>query len=176
VVHYQRIKICLFLATACLFLTFCSAQTKSPPKMKAIEVGGMRINWHFEDEKLIVEAVAPDVGWIGIGFNPKDDIVQTNLIMSGVSEGKNYLSERYVVGMGNHKSVASLGGKEVVKILEAEEKNGSTRVRFSIPCASKDRFHYDLHEGTEIYFICAFSMEDDLTHHSRMRQHVKVKL
>jgi hypothetical protein len=174
--HYQRLKFFLFLAIACLFLTFCSAQTKSQPEMKKIEVGGMSINWHFENEKLIVEAIAPDVGWVGIGFNPKDDIVQTNLILSGVKEGKNYLSERYVIGSGNHQTITSLGGKEVVEIIEAEEINGSTRVRFSIPCAANDSFHYDLHEGTSIYLICAFSMEDDLTHHSRMRQHVMIKL
>lgn len=96
--------------------------------------------------------------------------------MSGVSEGKSYLSERYVVGMGNHKPITSLGGKEVVQLIEAEEKNGTTRVSFSIPCTSNDSFHYDLREGTSIYLICAFSMEDDLTHHSRMRQHIKIKL
>ena len=144
--------------------------------MQKIEVGGMQIDWHFEGQYLVVDVTAPDNGWVGIGFNPSNDIVNTNLIMAGVREGKPYLSERFVVGIGDHRSVSQLGGSVVAKLMSAEEKPGSTHICFSMPIKSLDRYHYNLSPSQELFFICAFSMEDDLNHHSRMRQHVKVKL
>lgn len=144
--------------------------------MKKIEVGGMSIAWHFEGDTLIVDAEAPDKGWIGIGFNPVDEIVLTNLIMAGVDKGKPYLSERFVRGFGDHRPVAELDGTPAATLLFAEEKNGATHIRFSIPVKPADKFHYDLSPGSSLYIICAYSMEDDLAHHSRMRRHVRVVL
>jgi DOMON domain len=166
-----------FLSMVCFFSLSCSAQSKSTPKMKSIAVGGMTIAWHFEAKNLIVEATAPDEGWVGIGFNPKDDIVHTNLILAGLSYTKEpYFSERYVLGFGNHQPVKELGGKEAAQLLNAQQEKGITTVRFAIATTATDQFHYDLHEGTTIYLICAYSMSNDLAHHSRMRQHIKVVL
>ncbi len=144
--------------------------------MQKVEVGGMVVQWHYQAEQLIIDATAPDIGWVGIGFNVTDDISKASLIMAGVDRGKTYLSERFVIGPGQHQTVKALGGAEVVKLILAETNDQSTHIRFSIPVNAVDRFHYSLLPGQAIYLICAFSMEDDLQHHSRMRQHLKIKL
>ncbi len=169
-------KVVLLVMTACLYWAGCHAQTKPATDMKKIEAGSMSVSWFFEEDHLIVEAIAPDDGWVAVGFNPKDDIVHTNLVMGGVAKGKPYLEDHYVKGFGNHQPVAALGVSPSATLISATNNDGKTTIRFSIPIKTTDSYHYDLSPGTEIYLICAFSMEDDLEHHSRMRKHVRVVL
>jgi hypothetical protein len=169
-------KLAIILLAIGLNRSACCAQPNPDLEMKKIEIGGMAISWYFEDDALIVDAQAPDEGWVGIGFNLVDEIVLTNLVMAGVDKDGPYLSERFVRGFGDHRPVAELGGTPLAKLLFAEEKNGATRIRFSMPTKAADKYHYDLSPGVSLYLICAYSMEDDLAHHSRMRRHVRVVL
>jgi DOMON domain len=160
----------------CLSWAGCQAQTSKRTQMKQISVGGMQVFWHFEGDLLIIDATAPDRGWVAIGFNSSDDIVHTNLIMAGTADGKPYVSDRYVFGLGNHQSVESVGGSTAVNLLSASSNGNQTQIRFSISVQPTDRYHYALTPGTTLFLICAFSTEDDISHHSRMRQHVRVVL
>lgn len=142
----------------------------------SITVRDMDIRWTEETECWAFELSAPTKGWVALGFNQKNDIVQTNLIMAAVKGEKVEREDFYVVGFGNPQPVTKLGGKFAVTNVEGEEQNGHTTVRFSIPKKAIDQYHYDLKAGDEIWFICAYSRADEFDHHSTMRQHVKVKL
>lgn len=154
----------------------CFAQPGQQPEGKSIEVGGMAIHWQYREDLLLIEASAPDNGWLALGFNTTDNIVGAYLIMAGVNEGKPYLEEHFVTGFGEHHPLSKLGGQETAVLIEATESAGLTRVRFSLPVSKKDKFRCDLPPGTALFMICAYSMSDDLQHHSRMRKHLRVVL
>ncbi len=142
----------------------------------SITVRDMEIRWTEGEAYWSFELSAPTTGWVALGFNQKNDIVQTNLIMGAVKGEQVKTEDFYVVGFANPQPVSKLGGKIAVSDVEGEEKNGRTTLCFSIPKKAIDQYHYDLKAGDEIWFICAYSRADEFDHHSMMRQHVKVKL
>ncbi len=145
-------------------------------KQQSARLAGMEVSWWYEQNELVIDVVSPANGWVAIGFNERDHIVATNLIMLGVRNGKPYLSDRYVVGFGDHRSVEELGGEIRAHLLVAEEFSTGTHVRFSIPASPRDEHHYNLLPNTERYLIAAYSVSDDLDHHSRQRAHMLFEL
>ncbi len=150
------------------------SMSKTEPKR--LEVNGMTIEWQHQGKEILFKIDAPTEGWVALGFNETDEIVQSNLIFCRVKNGKAEIFDHYVVGFGNHQHTEALGGQTAARLLVADEKNGRTTASFTMPSAALDKFHYNLAAGNELWFICAFSTDDDLQHHSRMREHKKVIL
>jgi DOMON domain len=148
-------------------------QLKDP---KRIDVNGMTVEWTYGKDRVFFTISAPTEGWIVLGFNEKDDIIGTNLIFGRVQSGKIEVADHFTIAAGNHKPTEKLGGTAVFADVSGEEKSGNTTIRFSMPTKALDAYHFDLTEGSEKWFICAFSAEDDFYHHSRMREHRKVTL
>jgi DOMON domain len=151
-------------------------QMMNAQKPKRLEVNGMTVDWHHKNDCVFFKISAPTEGWVTLGFNDKDDILHANLIFCRVQSGKVEVADHFVVEFGDHQPTEKLGGVSVVKDISGEEKDGKTTVSFSIPTQSLDKFHFNLEEGTQRWFICAFSAEDDFNHHSRMRAHRVVTL
>lgn len=151
---------------ACSMMTFTSS----------ITVKDMEVKWTEQGDHFSFELSAPTKGWVALGFNQKNSIVHTNLVMAAVKEGKVETEDFYVVGFGNPQPIATLGGKAAIRQVEGEEKAGRTTIRFSIPKEAVDKYHYNLKPGQELWLICAYSRADEFDHHSMMRQHVRVQL
>ncbi len=141
-----------------------------------IQVERMQISWEHKEGQIAFTASAPDDGWVALGFNTKNNIVNSNLVMIGVTEDGVQAEDFYVVSAGNPKPVKSLGSKSQIKNYHGWEKQGRTTITFSLPVESTDDYHLDLKKGDKIWLICAYSMEDDFGHHSRMRRHVEITL
>ncbi|MEM8847229.1 MAG: DOMON domain-containing protein [Bacteroidota bacterium] len=141
-----------------------------------VTVNQMDVSWSFKDNVITFKASAPDDGWIALGFNTKDDIVGSNLIMVNVIDGTVTSEDLFVVGVGNPKPVSQLGSQSQVIEASGGESSEKTWVSFSLPTDAFDNYHMDLIKGEKIWLICAFSMEDEFDHHSRMRKHVEVEL
>ncbi len=143
---------------------------------KHLEVNGMFIEWEYRKERVFFTISAPTGGWVCLGFNDKNDIVNTNLILCCVKSGNLEIADHHTIGMGNHQPTEKLGGIVAFQDATGSEKDGKTSVSFSMPIEAADKFHYALREGTKCWFICAFSAEDDFQHHSLMREHREVVL
>ena len=141
-----------------------------------VQVERMKVSWEHKGDMVTFTASAPDDGWVALGFNSKNDIVGSNLIMIGVKEGKITEEDFYVVGAGNPKPVGVLGSKSQIRNPGGTDKNGITTITFSLPVKAFDKYHYDLSKGNTLWLICAYSMEDEFDHHSRMRRHVEITL
>ncbi|NAY92355.1 hypothetical protein GTQ34_10525 [Muricauda sp. JGD-17] len=141
-----------------------------------IQVERMKVSWQHHDEVVSFTASAPDDGWVALGFNSKDDIVGSNLIMVGVTGSKVTAEDFYVVSAGNPQPVKSLNSESQIINSSGSEENGITTVTFSIPIKAFDDYHFDLTKGRKLWLICAYSMEDEFDHHSRMRKHVEITL
>lgn len=142
--------------------------------VKKIEKNGMKICWQFNGDKVDFEVFAPTKGWLAIGFNEKSNLVGNNLIMGSVENGKVRVSDRYIVGFGNHQTVESLGGVNHLSDIEGEENKEETTIRFSVLKDALDEFHYDLLKDKEFHLLIAYSQEDDFLHHSIMRTSVEI--
>ncbi|MEM9361084.1 MAG: DOMON domain-containing protein [Bacteroidota bacterium] len=141
-----------------------------------VTVNQMDVSWTFKDNTITFDASAPDDGWIALGFNTKDDIVGSNLIMVNVIDGTVNSEDLFVVGVGNPKPVSQLGSQSQIIDASGGESSEKTWVSFSLPTDAVDKYHMDLKKGEKIWLICAFSMEDEFDHHSRMRKHVEIEL
>ncbi len=142
---------------------------------KSVKIDGMTVRWSLQPGGTIeCTMTAPTTGWLALGFNTHDDIVGTNLIMASIEQGKVRIEDQYVVRSGEHLPVNMLGGTSAVSNVQGTEQHGISTVSFTITQHAQDRFHHNLTEAASVFLICAYSMEDDFAHHSRMRQHVKV--
>ncbi|MFM9837886.1 MAG: DOMON domain-containing protein [Cyclobacteriaceae bacterium] len=139
-------------------------------------INGMTFHWRFHKEHLQCRVTAPTKGWVAIGFNTKDELSSTNLIMGSVEQDYVTIDDRFVVKPGDHKSITELGGSEAIVQRTGVEENGKTSISFSIPLSVNDKFHHNLVEGKEYYVLMAFSQEDDFQHHSIMRTTIKIRL
>jgi DOMON domain len=172
------IKMILIMNLLAYSTTKADAQLNSQlgKSFKSTTVNGMTFQWTFDKDNLRCKATAPTTGWVAIGFNTQDELSGTNLIMGAVEQDFVTIDDRFIVGPGNHKSIAELGGSEALTLRAGNELSNNTTISFSIPLSVNDKFHHDLHEGREYYVLMAFSREDDFQHHSMMRTTIKIKL
>ena len=82
-------------------------QTSSGSAFNSIEVNGMTFRWAFDGELLHCEATAPTSGWVAIGFNTRDQLSGTNLIMGAVEHDFVTIDDRYIIKPGLHKSISA---------------------------------------------------------------------
>lgn len=164
------------LLLAWVFTTQCSFQTQSNQNMRKITKNGMTVNWQIEGERLRLTMSAPTRGWVAIGFNDREGLAGTNLIMGCVKEGKAEVSDRYIVASGDHRSIVGMGGTAATQLVSGRETGDSTTLEFTLPLRAPDRWHHDLKTGKIYYLLMAFSRDDDFAHHSMMRTSETISL
>jgi hypothetical protein len=167
--------------------------TNPPPNtvaaMKSISSGGMTVQWRVEGAMLHCQMSAPTQGWLAIGFNTRDQLMNTNLIMGCVQRGAQQskgqdvvrVSDRFIVAPGLHKSISELNGTEEISNVHGMESlvdgRTQTTISFSMPLHAHDTKHHQiLAEGQQYTLLMAYSMEDDFQHHSTMRTSVPITL
>lgn len=144
--------------------------------MKKIEKNGMSIQWKHQGNSIDFEVFAPTKGWVAIGFNQKNQLPGTNLIMGAVAGGQTLMSDRYIVGIGDHQAVEILGGSSHLSNIQGKETAKGTTLSFSISAKALDKFHWNLLEKEAFSLLIAYSQSDDFMHHSRMRTAVEIEL
>ncbi len=154
-------------------LGICLAQ---PSPMNQVEYQGMKVFWTFEGKDIRFQITAPTEGWVAIGFNTRDELKGTNLIMSQVVNDFPVLSDRYILVAGDHRQVQDLGGIAAATLVSGKETPMCTRIELVVPIKASDRFHHELLPGSSIHLLLAYSQEDDFDHHSLMRTSLKIQL
>lgn len=169
----------LHLGLLLAFVLF-SAQHPAEKAISHLEnyfvIEGMQVEWEYTGDLLTFKLHAPYQGWVALGFNEANNIVNTNLIMGAVTPEQTQLEEFYVTSVGNPQPLNELGGQTAINHFVGLENNDGTSFQFTIDTRLQDDFHYNLSEGSKIWLICAYSMEDDFGHHSIMRRHIEVEL
>ncbi len=140
---------------------------------KEVSLGGMQLKYVLKDEYVEIELTAPTTGWLGVGFNSRNDIVGSDLLLFHVVEDEAEALDMYVVTAGNPQLDTRLGGSHNIEILDYEETPVSSKVRFKRPLFGDPRYDYKHQLGDEFWLILAYSTHDEFAHHSRMRQHVR---
>ncbi|MEM6629874.1 MAG: DOMON domain-containing protein [Bacteroidota bacterium] len=139
---------------------------------ETIEVKGMKFSYQVLGDEIEIELEAPTMGWVGVGFNERDDIVRSDLYLFHVVGDEVEGLDMYVVGAGNPKEDTELGGTMDVEALEGKEGGMHTWIKFRLPFPSTDTHDFSHRAGKQFWLILAYSTHDEFDHHSRMREHV----
>lgn len=137
---------------------------------------GMQVTWRHRGDRVHFTVSAPTSGWVGIGFNERDDVVGAHLILTHVLAGRAAAVEYSVLAAGDYRPITSLGGSSGIADIAGDERNGVTTVHFSLPQVALGTRQRALSPDRAYFMIMAFSAEDDFAHHSRMRTSVAVTL
>lgn len=159
-----------------LILAFSMGCTAQKDSDKTISKNNMKVSWHYESGRILFEMMAPNDGWVTIGFNTTSGTKGAYLLMGNIVKGKPNVVEHYTISPGNYKTLNSLGEAPQVKDIKGNENSLGTTLKFSLPLKAKNKYQKDLSEGSEYTMIIAYSQEDDFQHHSIMRTSVNVKL
>lgn len=143
---------------------------------KSISKNGMTVQWEILQDSLQVSVFAPTQGWVAIGFNERDELTGTHLIMGCVKAGAVLIEDRYIRKPGDHLAMQALGGVDVLTDRSGEATKKGTTLEFRLPLKVQDSFHCPLEAGKSYYLLLAYSESDDFDHHSRMRTSVKIQL
>ncbi|MEM9397937.1 MAG: DOMON domain-containing protein [Pseudomonadota bacterium] len=155
-----------------LFTIAANASTSSV----ALEVADIQVDWKHRNGDIEFTIVAPTSGWVALGFNDVNSIVGAELIMANVKDGEAHAKHFYVVGPGNPKPVKSLGRESIVLDVEGEIANGTISMKLLLEDEIAGRAPLTLKSGENVFLIVAYSVSPDFDHHSRIREHISVKL
>ena len=139
-----------------------------------IEQNGMTFTWEVEGNGIIATVTGPLQGWLAVGFSNKSGIVGSNLLMMQVTEDGLYGEDQLVTGVGIHPTIESLGGQSGLQVVEGEESEEGTTIRFRM-VFYEDPFHHQLIPGDTCFLTLAYSVADEFDHHSRMRTETQIR-
>lgn len=140
-----------------------------------LKLGGMTCTYEIQSDSIEIILEAPTTGWLGIGFNAKNDIVGSDLLLFRIRENHSEGEDQFVRGFQDHPTDRSLGGTTQFRLLEGEERNGVTKIKFRIPLQSPDSFDFKHQVRAPFWLILAYSVSDDFDHHSKMRKHQQIQ-
>jgi DOMON domain len=104
----------------------------------SLTIDKMTFDWSVDGESLAIKISAPTTGWVGIGFNPTDDMKDANIILGFVKDGKVEISNEFGTQPTLHVPNTKVGGKDNVTIIGGSETGNTTTLEFSIPLRSGD--------------------------------------
>ncbi len=136
------------------------------------KVSGITFTHEVIGNRLHCTLEAPTNGWVGVGFNHKNSIVESDLLLFNIVQGKPSGTDLYVKSFGNPVRDIDNGGKNNIHLVGGTESDSSTKVVFSIPMDSKDANDFIHVPGKKAWLILAYSVDDDFGHHSRVRKHI----
>jgi len=130
-----------------------------------ITVENFTMEWSIDGETLTVTATAPTTGWVAVGFDPSAAMKDANIIIAWVQEGELHVRDDYGSGHISHSPDEELGGTSDVAGISGTEENGTTRIVFTIPLDSRDRYDAPLLRGNthKVILACGADGADDFT-------------
>lgn len=164
---------CLFGIILCSFLVCGVAQAYD----HTVDVKDMSFSWKLDGDSIQIKLTGKSKGWVGIGFNPTDQMKGANYILGYVKKGKVELIDDYGDSERGHKSDEKLGGTNDVTLIGGEEKGKTTTVEFSIPLDSGDKYDSALDVNGETIVLLAYGGgRDSFKSKHKFRKTIKVNL
>jgi len=144
---------------------------------KRISAQGMEVSWEYTESEMVSFTLkAPLQGWVAIGFNEKQALSDTWLLMARVQNGKAEVIEHYVRAPGDYVPTATYGDTSGIVQVRGRETSEGTELSFTLPVNPTSPRQKSLEEGRAYHLLLAYSVDDDFAHHSRMRTSKQVTL
>lgn len=94
--------------------------------------------WTVNGENIDIRLSAPTTGWVGIGFNPSDQMKDANFILGYVKKGELRITDEYGKTTKAHTKDTKDDGQMDVVNASGVEENDVTTISFTIPLDSGD--------------------------------------
>jgi hypothetical protein len=137
---------------------------------------GMKIEWSFIQDSIIIKIKTPTKGWQAIGFNSSAELTGTYLIMTRITTQQIDIDEHYVISPGNYVSISNYGESQRARVVAGEKENGFTTIVFSLPQKASNQYQKDLKKGHTYTLHYAYSSSTDFGHHSTFRSKTEIIL
>ncbi len=127
-------------------------------------LSGFHLEWMVDSTDMFHIAIsAPTTGWVAVGFNPSTMKKDADLIIGYVKGDSVFIQDNFGVSAVLHEPDTSLGGTDDVHAASGSEEDGVTRIAFSIPLDSGDKYDQKLARGESVKVIlaCAPNGADD---------------
>ncbi len=131
-----------------------------------VVVDGFTLNWAtVSGEMLMVKLSAPTTGWLSVGFDPTQQMLDANIIIGYVESSTPVMRDDFGWQATSHKADTTLGGTHDLTIDGGTETGGTTQIEFTIPLNSGDPKDRELVVGNTYTVIFAMSGngEDNFT-------------
>jgi hypothetical protein len=119
---------------------------------------GFTLRWAtVAGDNLAVQLNAPTTGWVAVGFNPTQMMLNANIIIGYVESDTPELRDDFGWRSTSHEDDTVLGGTSDITVDGGFETGGSTEIHFTIPLNSGDSYDRALVAGESYPVILARS-------------------
>lgn len=147
----------------CVLLAGCGDDSTGPSQeeggWQSVTSQGITLRWRAQADSLELEVSAATTGWVGVGFDPTQQMSEANFLLGYVSGGAVEVRDDWGTGSFSHASDVSLGGTSDVVVGGGSEEAGETEVKMTIPLDSGDSYDRPLAEGSEYTVILAIGAD-----------------
>ncbi|MDA3812630.1 MAG: DOMON domain-containing protein [Candidatus Cloacimonetes bacterium] len=126
-------------------------------------ISDFTFKWKVVGDSLRCMLLAPTTGWLAVGFDPTEEMLDADFIIGYVNSGSTYLRDDFGVTEITHSADVGLGGDNNVTRVFGHEESGVSEIRFTIPLNSGDIYDRILVPGEvyKIIFAYGFNGVDD---------------
>ena len=127
----------------------------------SVTVSGITLQWHADTLGFLhIKLSAPTTGWIAVGFDPSQGMLDANIIIDYVHSDTAYLRDDYGTGINTHEPDINSGGENNINESAGSEIDGITTLEFTIPLDSGDSRDRPLIIGNTYAVILAYGNDD----------------
>lgn len=129
-----------------------------------VEVNNIRFEWDVVSNEVVMTVEAPTTGWVSVGWGAAVKMKDADFVIGYVTNGSyGVLEDHFGVSPTGHRLDTDLGGRVNVRLLEAQEKDGKTRIVFVRSLVTKDAYDKDLVLDKPFDVILAYGRFDNTT-------------
>ncbi|MFH2000961.1 MAG: DOMON domain-containing protein [Planctomycetota bacterium] len=154
-----------------------------PAQAASIAGGGFMLKaadvdftWNIQGDKLSVKLAAPTTGWIGVGFNPTEEMKDANFIIGFVKDGEVSVLDQFGTAKRKHKEDSELGGTDNLSDTAGSETASSTEISFTMPLKSGDAMDREILPQADQVVLLAYGNTDRLAQQHVANAKLKVNL
>ncbi|HKJ66184.1 MAG TPA: DOMON domain-containing protein [Desulfopila sp.] len=156
---------------------YSSGATAAESYDHAVEEDGIKMFWKVTDDDLHVKVTAETSGWVGVGFNPTEQMKGANYIIGYIKNGEVVLHDDFGDEKWNHSEDTSLGGTDDLTIVDGLESEGHTTLEFFLPLDSGDDYDGVIDpQGRTVVLLAYGGKRDSLRAIHRYRTTLTVNL
>ncbi|MBN1390759.1 MAG: hypothetical protein JXA22_08980 [Candidatus Thermoplasmatota archaeon] len=124
-----------------------------------------RVHWTIIGDSIDMAIVAATTGWISIGFDPEDQMNNSDVILGWVEDdGKVNVLDAFSTGpLGPHPPDTHLGGTKDLIAYNGTEIDGHTTIEFTRKLATGDAYDKDIPTAGTMKIMWAFGETDDFS-------------